>query len=269
MQGEKQESILLPKKPVKDESHVPTVSMQILERQRQYQEEKPPSLKNLRQNTRREEATLNSDAHSTKPRKFPAEESTIPSRPSPNTSTAGSDEDNALIRAQSLKDLTSKFEKLGKSANPSATHRTVSEKRFSCFEGSGIDRDSQHSTPANFDDGTLPSVSKEHLAQLYRKLENCITELRNGRKPRNGADSEYNATIIKLSDLMQQFHETCGIYAENISPHSKFRYRELLNRIDVNIRQLRKCAATQTDSDSKILPETEQTVRHIMQLVHR
>jgi len=31
--------------------------------------------------------------------------------------------------------------------------------------------------------------------------------------------------LIRISDLLQQFHHTCTIYAENISPHSKFKFR--------------------------------------------
>uniref|UniRef100_A0A914YP98 F-actin binding domain-containing protein n=1 Tax=Panagrolaimus superbus TaxID=310955 RepID=A0A914YP98_9BILA len=68
---------------------------------------------------------------------------------------------------------------------------------------------------------------------------------------------------------MQRFHDICKIYAENISPHSKFRYRELLNRIESNVRQLRQCVATHTDSETKALTDAEQTLRHIMQVIHR
>lgn len=36
---------------------------------------------------------------------------------------------------------------------------------------------------------------------------------------------EHHSLLIRLSDATQQFHDTCVIYAENISPHSKFRFR--------------------------------------------
>ena len=222
MQTEKNETPIIPVKPSKDSESVPTVSMQVLELQRQYEEE---NLTNSLKRNLKKEATLNSEIVP-KPRKFPPADSKIPSRPSPNDSTTGSDEDSAIIRAQSLRDLTSKFEKLTKPV-PTVipAHRTVSEKRFSCFEP-GIERETHHSTPANFEDGSSPTVSKEHLAQLYRRLETCITDLRNDKKSSFvDPDSEHHAMLIKLSDLMQQFHGTCAIYAENISPHSKFRYR--------------------------------------------
>lgn len=66
---------------------------------------------------------------------------------------------------------------------------------------------------------------------MYRRLETCINELRNERVGRGVISSQRNnndaqhALIIRLSDVMQQFHYMCAIFAENISPHSKFRYR--------------------------------------------
>lgn len=111
---------------------------------------------------------------------------------------------------------------------------------------------------------------------------------------------KHHSLLISLSDATQQFHDTCVIYAENISPHSKFRFRfvikknffnfrnqffrELLNRMEILIRQLRSCAAatnqqqkslflknktTSSVEDLKILSETEQSVRQIMQLINR
>uniref|UniRef100_A0AC34GK16 F-actin binding domain-containing protein n=1 Tax=Panagrolaimus sp. ES5 TaxID=591445 RepID=A0AC34GK16_9BILA len=202
------------------------------------------------------DATLNSEVSN--PRKFAPTLSNVPSRPSPISSSPGSGEDEesaaAMIRAQSLKDLTTKFEKLGGRANPpanNATHRTVSEKRFSCFDPPASEQQQQqqqlqethHSTPSNFEDGSSPTVSKDQLAKLYRQLESNINDLRTQRKPvllRNSSissatmaqqhqqqqpDGLNDKSIIKLSDNMQRFHDICKIYAENISPHSKFRYR--------------------------------------------
>lgn len=71
------------------------------------------------------------------------------------------------------------------------------------------------------------------MLDLYRRLESCICDLRNERVSRvkdqhvNYADGQH-VLLIRLSDLMQQFHHLCAIYAENISPHSKFRYRLVL-----------------------------------------
>lgn len=72
-------------------------------------------------------------------------------------------------------------------------------------------------------------VNKDSLLELYRRLDGCICDLRNERIARSeknlARNDAQNAILIRLSDIMQQFHHMCAIYAENISPHSKFRYR--------------------------------------------
>lgn len=227
------------------EESCPTISMQTLEKQRQESIQPRPysTLQRQIQRQKTDDLTLNSEAAATKPRKFPPTLSSIPSRPSPPTSSSpgsGEDEESAMARAHSLKDLTSKFENLGR-PGPTATHRTVSEKRFSCFEPNETDMSEapHHSTPTNLEDGLAPAVSKDQLGKLYRQLETSITDLRNKRKPvllrtpiiaqaaAAGPNSigSNDKSIIKLSDNMQRFHDICKIYAENISPHSKFRYR--------------------------------------------
>ncbi|KAI1702901.1 protein tyrosine kinase domain-containing protein [Ditylenchus destructor] len=178
-----------------------------------------------------------------------------------------------MARAQSLRDLASKFEGINRNSgtnkpstptflnkkdilkeeqesDPQAcTKRGTNEKRFSMLETrSGAGREPQtsfaaelhhHSTPPARDD-TTPAVSKEYLVELHRKLEGCIQDLRNERAPcrisiskfgtkSNNSDnqqSQHHNNLIRISDVMQQFHDTCTIYAENISPHSKFRYSE-------------------------------------------
>jgi abelson tyrosine-protein kinase 1 len=188
--------------------------------------------------------------------------------------------DSGLSRAHSLRDLASKFEQL-QSKSPvdaqksSVTLARVPEKRFSMLEGaagesSSVKMERHHSTPPPTLDDNTPAVSKEYLVELYRKLEGCLQDLRNGRLPRKTVRTPESllTLLVRFSDVVQQFHNTCGIYAENISPHSKFRYRELLNRVELSNRQLRQCASASSD-ESKVLGEVEQTVRQIMQLVNR
>lgn len=164
----------------------------------------------------------------------------------------------------------------------------------------------------------VPPVSKEYLVELHRQLNACIQEVQ--RKFSTGTvpflaraigqgglskdpiadQSQRHTKLIQISDLLQQFHHTCSIYAENISPHSKFKFREHLTRLEACIRQLRACVspsaapvggsaaaaagATATMSSSspisggtaqtpgaeqKVLADTELLVRQIMQLVNR
>uniref|UniRef100_A0A915PPZ0 Tyrosine-protein kinase n=1 Tax=Setaria digitata TaxID=48799 RepID=A0A915PPZ0_9BILA len=190
----------------------------------------------------------------------------------------------SMIRAQSLRDLTSKFEKMGNPSSiaPSKGPLRGGEKRYSMMENvagtHGVVSTSDVSVPGARENNQ-PTVSRDSLLDLYRRLESCICDLRNERvgrlKGQHGSCTDgQHALLIRLSDLMQQFHHLCAIYAENISPHSKFRYRELLNRMDVFIRQLRHCASSSSSNEvvqaeQQVIPQFEQTIRQIMHLVQR
>uniref|UniRef100_A0A915DZ27 F-actin binding domain-containing protein n=1 Tax=Ditylenchus dipsaci TaxID=166011 RepID=A0A915DZ27_9BILA len=160
-----------------------------------------------------------------------------------------------ISRAQSLRDLASKFERvhIPKEEVNQAVGR-LPDKRYSLMEsGSGdLQQQPHHSTPPTREDSMVPTVSKEYLVELHRKLEGCMQDLRNEKAPRrigavlmpSNKEGNHHDLLIKLSDVCQQFHQTCTIYAENITPHSKFRFRELLNRMEQqSVRQLRSSAA--------------------------
>ncbi|KHN73993.1 Tyrosine-protein kinase abl-1 [Toxocara canis] len=192
---------------------------------------------------------------------------------------------NGIVRAQSLRDLASKFEKMG-SAHPAISSKGMTtrgtEKRFSMLEEpASLSTAGDAIISSSSRDPSSPTVNKDSLTELYRRLEGCINELRNERVGRGAAiassqqrnhNEAQHALIIRLSDIMQQFHYMCAIFAENISPHSKFRYRELLNRLEGFVRQLRQCASTTSDivhAEQHILPQCEHTLRQVMQLVQR
>ncbi|VDN51365.1 unnamed protein product [Dracunculus medinensis] len=212
------------------------------------------------------------------------------------------DFNNGMVRAQSLRDLTSKFEKLGSNNTASNTKGYFTEflfkkfcrvsqfqrggdKRFSMMENSSSVLTPTEAVVDNSMEATSPIVNKDSLLELYRRLDGCICDLRNERIARSeknlARNDAQNAILIRLSDIMQQFHHMCAIYAENISPHSKFRYRlltfdclvELLNRMDGFIKQLRQCASSATTdflvAEQQIIPQFEQIIRQIMQLVQR
>ncbi|CAK5115327.1 unnamed protein product [Meloidogyne enterolobii] len=99
-----------------------------------------------------------------------------------------------------------------------------------------------HQVPVPEDNGQqqqTPPVSKDYLNELHRQLNVFMQEV--NRKPTAGTvafliraigqqqpkEGEGGGAdhLIRISDLLQQFHHTCTIYAENISPHSKFKFR--------------------------------------------
>ena len=74
-------------------------------------------------------------------------------------------------------------------------------------------------------------------------------------------------SMLKTSPLTRNFD------IGNESIESLYVFRELLNKMEVFVRQIRQCASSHSDgvstAEQKILPEAEQTIRSIMQLVHR
>jgi abelson tyrosine-protein kinase 1 len=77
----------------------------------------------------------------------------------------------------------------------------------------------------------------------------------------------HHALLVRLGDQIQRFHSVCSIYAEKISPHSKFKYRELLSRVDQIVRKLREVTNGTSNEEEKILSDAESTFGTIMKLV--
>jgi hypothetical protein len=131
-------------------------------------------------------------------------------------------------------------------------------------------------------------LNKDSLVDLYRRLDGCVGELRGASVRQNSSSSSNpHAALIRLSDVVQQFQTMCAVYAENISPHSKFRYRsvqcfvgtqcsvtwvafrELLTRMDSYVHGLRQCAVEDATQQERVLKELEQTFRDVMLLIQR
>ncbi|GMR31579.1 hypothetical protein PMAYCL1PPCAC_01774 [Pristionchus mayeri] len=150
-------------------------------------------------------------------------------------------------------------------------------------------------------------VNKESLQDQFRRVESCIRSLTSsggGRGPSassstssaassasgggpssSSGETSHLSLLVRLSDLTQQFHSTASIYGEQIAPHNKFRFRELLNRLEVFVRQVRQCssaacsnpspsspahsAAAADSLEERILPQLELLLQQIMQLVNR
>lgn len=112
-------------------------------------------------------------------------EGIVPSASTTVMPSSKADGEPGLSRAQSLRDIASKFEKLNtKNSNtsPPVTSATalprVPEKRFSLLESgsassTNIATERHHSTPPpTFDDVT---VSKEYLVELFNKLDGSFS----------------------------------------------------------------------------------------------
>uniref|UniRef100_A0A915IVT2 F-actin binding domain-containing protein n=1 Tax=Romanomermis culicivorax TaxID=13658 RepID=A0A915IVT2_ROMCU len=62
--------------------------------------------------------------------------------------------------------------------------------------------------------------------------------------------AQSNSIYVQLSDKVKRFQELCSVYAENISPHGKFRFRELVANLDGFVQKLRSCAVSQQQQQS-------------------
>lgn len=108
------------------------------------------------------------------------------------------------------------------------------------------------------------AVNRDNIFDLYRQLDSNVADLKQMRCSSSSA-------LIQVSDRVQKYAELCSIYAENISPHNKFRFRELVSKLDGYIPRLRRCASSvkcEVDQDS-LVNELEATVGDLMQLVQR
>ncbi len=106
-------------------------------------------------------------------------------------------------------------------------------------------------------------INKTTLLDLYQRLDSSVSDIKQMR-------CHSNSSFIKLSDVVQKFKMMCSVYAENISPHSKFRFRELLGQLEGYVPRLRACASSQSpELQDAVLKELEVSFRDLMLLIQR
>lgn len=104
--------------------------------------------------------------------------------------------------------------------------------------------------------------TKASIVEISSALENNIIGLRN-------ASSISSMSIIQLTDKVQLFRTSCAGYAEYIPPHGRFRFRELLSRLENQGEQLRTCNSNNSSDSAKLLSDLQNTVRDLVNLVQR
>ncbi|GFR00071.1 tyrosine-protein kinase Abl [Trichonephila clavata] len=102
--------------------------------------------------------------------------------------------------------------------------------------------------------------TKASIVEISSTLENNIIGLRN-------AASISSMSIIQLTDKVQLFRTSCSGYAEYIPPHGRFRFRELLSRLENQGEQLRTCNSN--NSSAKLLSDLQNTVHDLVNVVQR
>ncbi|GIX82802.1 hypothetical protein CEXT_509781 [Caerostris extrusa] len=76
-------------------------------------------------------------------------------------------------------------------------------------------------------------------------------------------------SIIQLTDKVQLFRTSCSGYAEYIPPHGRFRFRELLSRLENQGEQLRTCNSNNSSDSTKLLSDLQNTVHDLVNVVQR
>ncbi|XP_054706918.1 tyrosine-protein kinase Abl-like [Uloborus diversus] len=131
---------------------------------------------------------------------------------------------------------------------------------------SSLDQSAKDKTiERNENDGDSKSElanTKASIVEISSALENNIIGLRN-------APNISSMSIIQLTDKVQLFRTSCSGYAEYIPPHGRFRFRELLSRLENQGEQLRTCNSNNSSDNSKLLSDLQNTVRDLVNVVQR
>ncbi|XP_023216012.1 tyrosine-protein kinase Abl-like [Centruroides sculpturatus] len=107
-----------------------------------------------------------------------------------------------------------------------------------------------------------PASTKASILEISSALENSILALKN-------SPTVSSMNVIQLSDKVQLFRSSCGNYAENIPPQGRFRFRELLTRLESQGEHLRICSSNNTTDSAKLFCDLQNTVRDLVNVVQR
>lgn len=126
--------------------------------------------------------------------------------------------------------------------------------------------------PANFDGKTpeddikiaLPDkVGKDNILEISQALETTL----NGLKTNSNVTT---ATWLQLSDKIGLLHVSCMDYADNVIPaHTKFHFRELLTRLELQARQLRSAGSRNTTENMRYVNDVNNTIKDVVNAVLR
>lgn len=126
--------------------------------------------------------------------------------------------------------------------------------------------------PVNFDTKTPEEETKvssndksekENILEISQALESTLNSIKVN-------PSVSTATWLQLSDKIGLFHGSCMDYADNVVPaHTKFQFRELLTRLELQARQLRSAGSRNTSENSKYLNEVNNTIKDVVNVVFR
>lgn len=124
----------------------------------------------------------------------------------------------------------------------------------------------QPRTTTAADDGEEDKTadSKTSILEISSALESGIVALKVAVP-----GSLSSVSVMQLSDKVQLFWSSCGSYAESVPPHGRFRFRELLSRLEAQGDQLRTCSSNNSAASAKLFTDLHNTVRDLVNVVQR
>lgn len=104
---------------------------------------------------------------------------------------------------------------------------------------------------------------KESIVEISNALESTISSLK------SACCLSSAAPLMQLSDKVTLFHSSCSSYADNIPPHGRFRFRELLSRLESQATSLRSCGSNNAADSTKLFTELQNTIKDLVNTVQR
>lgn len=108
-----------------------------------------------------------------------------------------------------------------------------------------------------------PDKSKESLQEVSQALENTLALLKS-----SGATT--TAGWLQLSDKIRLLHSKCQGYVDSLGPPQvRFKFRELLVRLDSQARQLRSAGTRNSEENILLCNEVHNTIKDVLNAMSR
>ncbi|XP_030765664.1 tyrosine-protein kinase Abl isoform X2 [Sitophilus oryzae] len=122
------------------------------------------------------------------------------------------------------------------------------------------DEDSQKMTTST---SSVDKTGKENILEISQALESTLNTIKT--TPAVSA-----AAWLQLSDKIGLLHGSCMDYADNVVPaHTKFQFRELLNRLELQGRQMRSASSRNQTENTRCINEVNNTIKDVVNVVFR
>lgn len=120
---------------------------------------------------------------------------------------------------------------------------------------------------------TSSTLTSSHIIQLSDKVSPSRPpippwDLR-PRRTRFSARLRFSSLTSRSLVQVQLLHTTCSAYSETIPPAGRFKFRELMSRLETQGNSLRGTTNNNVSQTAKTLDELHNTVRDLVNLVQR